>query len=287
MAVGSSEAMSIQSASKPRNARAIATGPASTATEISLLDRLSILASILLTLQPPATGAAAETPAPVEPAGLDAALETSVAADTVANPTAPIEVAHLPETTRADSLSPDGPKGVSHTQLRLAAEASADPLQPMTPSHADAAVAPIVRLGSSTSPALLNIEVVDDKAGSVPLSMEMLVVATPASDVIISPVPGTTFVFTGAAGPDNFDVFVGTGESNTVDFSELTGLVAAADPQPDAEGEAVNSDDSAPNGIYVNLTANGQTVDTAIGRCDGASLATRCQWQGREAAGPS
>ena len=265
MAVGSSEAMSIQSASKPKNARAIATGPASTATEISLLDRLSILASILLTLQPSATGAAAETSAPVEPAGLDAALETSVAADTAANPAAPIEVAHLPETTRADSLSPDGPKGVSHTEQRLAAEASADPLQPMTPSHADAAVAPIVRLGSSTSPALLNIEVVDDKAGSVPLSMETLVVATPASDVIISPVPGTTFVFTGAAGPDNFDVFVGTGESNAVDFSELTGLVAAADPQPDAEGEAVNSDDSAPNGIYVNLTANGQTVDTAIG----------------------
>ena len=136
----------------------------------------------------------------------------------------------------------------------------------MTPSHADAAVVPIVRLGSSTSPALLNIEVVDDKAGSVPLSMETLVVATPASDVIISPVPGTTFVFTGAAGPDNFDVFVGTGEGNTVDFSRLTGLVAAVDPEPDTEGEAVNRDAAAPNGIYVNLTANGQTVDTAVGR---------------------
>ncbi len=172
MAVGSSEAMSIQSASKPKNARAIATGPASTATEISLLDRLSILASVLLTLEQSTTGAAAETPASVAPAGLDAALETSVAADNVANPAAPIEVAHLPETTRADSLFPDGPKGVSHTEQRLAAEASADPLQPMTPSHADAAVAPIVRLGSSTSPTLLNIEVVDDKAGSVPLSME-------------------------------------------------------------------------------------------------------------------
>lgn len=258
--------MSIQSASKPRNARAVATGAASTATEISLLDRLSILASILLTLQPPATGAAAETPAPVERAGLDAALETSVAADNAANPAAPIEVAHLPETTRADSLSPDGPKGVSHTQQRLAAEASADPLQPMTPSHADAAVAPIVRLGSSTSPALLNIEALDDKAGSVPLSMETLLVATPGSDVIISPVPATTFVFTGAAGPDNFDVFVGTGEGNAADFSELTGLVAADDPQPDAEGETVNSDGSAPNGIYVNLTANGQTVDTTVGR---------------------
>ena len=56
MAVGSSEAMSIQSASKPKNARAIATGPASTATEISLLDRLSILASILLTLKQSTTG---------------------------------------------------------------------------------------------------------------------------------------------------------------------------------------------------------------------------------------
>ena len=83
MAVGSSEAMSIQSASKPKNARAIAIGSASTATEISLLDRLSILASILLTLQQSTTGAAAETPASVEPAGLDVALETSVAA---ANP---------------------------------------------------------------------------------------------------------------------------------------------------------------------------------------------------------
>ena len=263
MAVGSSEAMSIQSASKPKHARANATVPASTATEISLLDRLSILASILLSLQPSATGAAAETPAPVEPAGLDAALETSVAA---ANPAAPIEAAHLPETARADSLSPDGSKGISPTKQRLAAEASADPLQPMTPSHADAAVAPIVRLGSSTSPALLNIEVVDNKAGSVPLSMEMLAVATPVSDVIISPVAATTFVFTGAAGPDNFDVFVGTGEGNTADFSQLTDLVAAGDPQPEAEGEAVNSDESAPNGIYVNLTANGQTVDTAVGR---------------------
>jgi hypothetical protein len=258
--------MSIQSASKPKNARAIATGPASTATEINLLDRLSILASILLSLQSSATGAAAETAAPAEPAGLDAALETSVAADNAANPAAPIEVAHLPETTRADSAYPDGPKGVGHTDQRLAAEASADPLQPMTPSHADAAVTPIVRLGSSTSPALLNIEGVDDKAGLVPLSMETLAVATPVSDVIISSVPATTFVFTGAAGPDNFDVFVGTGEGNAADFSELTGLVAAVDPLPDAEGEAVNSDAAAPNGIYVNLTANGQTVDTAVGR---------------------
>ncbi|MFZ0854036.1 MAG: calcium-binding protein [Hyphomicrobiaceae bacterium] len=260
--------MSIQSASKPKNARAIATGPAATATEISLLDRLSILASVLLTLEQSTTGAAAETPASVAPAGLDAALETSVAADHVANPAAPIEVAHLPETTRADSLFPDGPKGVSHTEQRLAAEASADPLQPMTPSHADAAVAPIARLGSSTSPTLLNIEVVDDKAGSVPLSMENLVVATPVSDVIISSVPGTTFVFTGAASPDNFDVFVGTDAPETVDFTKLEGLVARADPdpEPDAEGEAVNSDDSAPNGIYVNLTADGQTVDTAVGR---------------------
>jgi Ca2+-binding RTX toxin-like protein len=258
--------MSIQSASKPKNARAIASASASTATEISLLDRLSILASILLSLQSSATGAAAETLAPIGPAGLDAALETSMAAEHAAALAAPIEVAHLPETARADGLPPDGSKGISHPDQRLAAEAGADPLQPMTPPEADAAVVPIVRLGSSTSPNLLNIAVVDDKGGLVPLSMETLVVATPVSDVIVSPVPATTFVFTGAAGPDNFDVFVGTGEGNTVDFSQLTGLVAAVDPQPDAAGEPVNRDASAPNGVYVNLTANGQTVDTAVGR---------------------
>jgi RTX calcium-binding nonapeptide repeat (4 copies) len=266
MAVGSSETMSIQSASKPKTARAIASASASTATEISLLDRLSILASILLSLQSSATGAAAETPAPVGPAGLDAAPETSVAAEHATAPAAAIEVRHLPETARADSFSPDGSKGISDPGQRLAAEAGADPLQPMTPPQADAAVVPIVRLGSSTSPNLLNIAVVDDKAALVPLSMESLVMATPESDVIISPVPATTFVFTGAAGADNFDVFVGTGEGNTADFSELKGLVARADPEPDTAGEPVNRDVSAPNGIYVNLTANRQTVDTAIGR---------------------
>ena len=60
--------------------------------------------------------------------------------------------------------------------------------------------------------------------------MEKLVVATPVSDVIVSPIPATTFVFTGAPGPGNFDMFVGTGRGNTIDFSQLTDLGRAARP---------------------------------------------------------
>src|SRR5262245_14473909 len=263
--------MSIQSGSKPKNARSVASipaspvAPASTVNEISLLERVSILASILLSLKQSVGSAAAAQAASADTAGQDGAgSDTSAAGDVVINPPQTIEIARLPERLSTDSPAPAASaNSAGIAEHRLAAEAGADPIAPLAPPP-DALLKPIARHGSSTSPSVLKIEVVDDTAGAGPLSLEKLVVATPVSDVVISPVPNTTFVFTGPPGPQNFDIFVGTGRGNTVDFSQLTDL-APANSQPGGVGDAIKQDPSAPNGIFVDLMATDQTVETAIG----------------------
>ena len=268
--MGLSEAMAIQSGSKPKNARSVTSipaspiAPASTVNEIGLLDRVSILASILLSLKQSVGSAAAAQAASAETIGEDGAgSETGAAGDLVISPPQAIEIARLPEKRSTDSPAPAPANSAGMAEHRLAAEAGADPIAPLAPPQ-DALLKPVARHGSSTSPSVLKIEVVDDKAGSAPLSLEKLVVATPLSDVIISPVPKTTFVFTGLPGPQNFDIFVGTGLGNTVDFSQLTDLVPA-NLQPGGAGDAIKQDPSAPNGIIVDLMATDQTVETAIG----------------------
>src|SRR5262249_4212194 len=84
-------------------------------------------------------------------------------------------------------------------------------------------------------------------------------------DIIISPTPATTFLFTGPAAANNFDIFVGTGRGNTVDFSGLTHLAPASNAPQGEAGVVIKSDASAPNGVFVELTATGATVETAAG----------------------
>ncbi len=242
----------------------MASVPAPAISEVSLLDRLAILASIILSLEQPAT--AAEKPGSAEHVGTEpATTDASAPAESAASLPLAFEIARLPDVPSADTAAPEAVKATSSVEQRLAAEAGgADPYLPILPPPADAAAKLIFRHGSSTSPTLLNLEVVDDKAASAALSLEKLVVATPLSDVIVSPIPATTFAFTGAAGPNNFDVFVGTGHGNAVDFSGLTGLLAPASPEQGIPG-ATAHDTSAPNGIFVDLTAHGQTVETASG----------------------
>jgi len=263
--------MSIQSGSKLKHARPGASisaspiAPASTVNEISLLERVSILASILLSLKQSvgSTAAAAEVMA-AEAAGEDGPSSETGAAGEVISPPQAIEIARLPEWLSTDSPSPaQSANPAGFTEHRLAAEAGADPIAPLAPP-ADALLKPIARHGSSTSPSVLKIDVVDDKAGSAPLSLEKLVVATPVSDVIVSPIPATTFVFTGTPGLGNFDTFIGTGRGNTIDFSQLTDLALAASQQGGTEA-ASKQDPSAPNGIFVNLAAKDQAIETANG----------------------
>jgi hypothetical protein len=274
LAVGLSEAMAIQSGSKLKHARPVASvpaspvAPASTVNEISLLDRVSILASILLSLKQSMGSAAAQQAAPEAIAGEEAGSQESAAGDVVISPPQTIEIARLPERLGADShpSGQDSAKSSAAGEYHLAAEAGADPLAPLGLPPADALLKPIARHGSSTSPSVLKIDAVDDKGGSGPLSLEKLVPATPVSDVIVSPIPKTTFVFKGTPGPDNFDVFIATGGNNTADFSglKLTDLVPA-NPQQAEAGAAIKQDTSAPNGIVVDLMANDQTVETAAG----------------------
>jgi Ca2+-binding RTX toxin-like protein len=265
LAVGLSEAMSIQSGSKLKNARPVASipvspiAPASTVNELTLLDRISILASILLSLEQTFAGTAAVAQAAsVEATGGDgASSETGTAGDVVISPPQAIEIARLSERLSTDSHAPTqghaNPAGVG--EYRLAAEAGADPLAPLAPP-ADALLKPIARHGSSTSPSLLKIDVVDDKADPGPLSLEKLVGAPPIGDVIVSPLPKTTFVFTGTPGP-GINAFVGTGRGNTIDFSQITDLAQPA-TQAGAEN-GIKQDTSAPNGVLVNLSAEGPT----------------------------
>jgi Ca2+-binding RTX toxin-like protein len=265
--------MSIQSGSKLKNARPVASipaspiAPASTVNEISLLERVSILASILLSLKQSvgSTAAVAQTAA-AEATGEDgASSETGAAGELVISSAQAIEIARLPESLSTDSHSParGSANPAGFTEHRLAAEAGADPIVP--PLQADAVLKPIAHRGSSTSPSVLKIDVVDDKAGSAPLSLEKLVVATPVSDVIVSPIPKTTFVFTGTPGPDNFDIFVGTGRGNTIDLSQLTELGPPAKPQPAGAGDEVKQDRAAANGFLIDLAATKETVNTAAG----------------------
>src|SRR5262249_30332548 len=174
-------------------------------------------------------------------------------------------VARLGDGPSTDDYGKDGVRGPASPEHRLAAEAGQDPNLPILPPPPDAAVKLILPHGSSTSPTLLKIDVVDDKAGSSVLSLERLVPATPLGDVIVSPIPATNFAFRGAAGPNNFDVFVASGQGNTVDFSGLTGLLAPTTPQQGTAGATTRHDTSAPNGVFVDLTAQSQTVETAIG----------------------
>jgi hypothetical protein len=265
--------MSIQSGSKLKNARPVASipaspkAPASTVNEISLLERVSILASILLSLKQSvgSTAAVAQTAA-AEATGEDgASSQTGAAGEVVISPPQAIEIARLPERLSTDSHSPaqGSANPAGFTEHRLAAEAGADPIAP--PPQAEALLKPIAHRGSSTSPSVLKIDVVDDKAGSAPLSLEKLVVATPVSDVIVSPIPKTTFVFTGTPGPDNFDIFVGTGPGNTIDLSQLTDLGPPAKPQPAGAGDEVKQDPAAANGFLIDLAATNETVNTAGG----------------------
>jgi len=265
--------MSIQSGSKLKNARPVASipaspiAPASTVNEISLLERVSILASILLSLkQSVASTAAVAQTAAAEATGEDgASSQTGAAGEVVISPPQAIEIARLPERLSTDSHSPaqGSANPAGFTEHRLAAEAGADPIAP--PPQADALLKPIAHRGSSTSPSVLKIDVVDDKAGSAPLSLEKLVVATPVSDVIVSSIPKTTFVFTGTPGPDNFDIFVGTGRGNTIDLSQLTDLGPPAKPQPAGAGDEVKQDPAAANGFLIDLAATNETVNTADG----------------------
>jgi hypothetical protein len=258
--------MSRQLGSKPKHARPLASVPAPAAVgEVTLLDRLAILASILLTLEQSATANAAEPSGPVEQVSIEpATAEMSAAAAATTSPPA-LEFTRLGDSPSTDGYTRDGVRTPDGVEQRLAAEAGQDPNLPIVPPPPDAAVKPIVPHGSSTSPTLLKIDVVDDKAGSAALSLEKLVAATPLSDIIVSPIPATNFAFRGAAGPNNFDVFIGTGHGNTVDFSGLTGLLAPSTPQQGTAGAATKHDASAPNGVFVDLTAKSQTVETAIG----------------------
>ena len=272
--MGLSEAMSIQSGSKLKNARAAAgmpaspIAPASKVNEISQLDRMSILASILLSLKQSVGSAAAAQAPSAEPAGEDtASSETGAAGAVVISPPQAFEIARLPERLSTDSSSPaqGGANPAGMAEHRLVAEAGADPLAPLAQPPADALLKPIARHGSSTSPSVLKIDVVDDKAGSAPLSLEKLVVATPVSDVIVSPIPATTFVFTGTPGPGNFDIFIGTGQGNTIDFSQVTDLGLPAKSQQAGAGDEVKQDPAAPNGFLIDLGATKETVATAGG----------------------
>src|SRR4029450_9183994 len=138
--------MSIQSGSKLKNARPVASipaspkAPASTVNEISLLERVSILASILLSLKQSvgSTAAVAQTAA-AEATGEDgASSQTGAAGEVVISPPQAIEIARLPETLSTDRHShAEGtatPAGC--TGDRLAAEAGADPIAP--PPQAEA-----------------------------------------------------------------------------------------------------------------------------------------------------
>jgi hypothetical protein len=258
--------MSKQAGSKLKNARPVASVQASAVNEINLLERVSILASILLSLKQSASGAAAAEGFAVETlAGEATSGDNGAAPGGVGKAFQPLEIARLPETVRTEDQHKPRPGSAGVGEHQLAAESNSDPLQPIAPAQADAALRPIAR-GSSTSPALLKIEVVDDTAGSTPLSLEKLVPATPVSDIIISSVPATTFLFTGPAGPNNFDIFVGTGPGpNTVDFSGLEGLAAASNPVQGEGGVVIRQDASAPNGVFVDLTATAATVETALG----------------------
>ena len=256
--------MSKQAGSKLKNARPVASVQASAVNEISLLERVSILASILLSLKQSTGGAAAAEGFAAETLAGEATTGDIGAPEGVAKAFQPLEIARLPETVRTEDQHETRPGSAGVGEHRLAAESNTDPLQPIAPAQADAALKPIAR-GSSTSPALLKIEVVDDEAGS-PLSLEKLVPATPVSDIIISSVPATTFLFTGPAGPNNFDIFVGTGQGpNTVDFSGLEGLAAATNQVQGEGGVVIRQDASAPNGVFVDLTATAATVETAVG----------------------
>ena len=265
--------MSIQTGSKLKNARPVASIPASpiaaaaTVNEIGQLDRMSILASILLSLKQSVGSAAAGQAAAVEATVAAApSSETDAAGDVVISPPQVIEIARLPQALGTDSASPAQTKPTPGGDYHLAAEAGADPLVPLAPP-VDALLKPVARHGSSTSPSVLKIDLVDDKASSAPLSLERLVVATPVSDVIVSPIPATTFVFTGIPGPGNFDSFIGTGRGNTIDLSQVTlaDLGPPAKPQDAGAGEAVKQDPAAPNGFLVDLSATSETVDTAGG----------------------
>jgi hypothetical protein len=263
--------MSIQTGSKLKNARPVASipaspiAPASTVNEIGQLDRMSILASILLSLKQSVASAAAGQAAAAEATEAAAPSgDTAAAGDVVISPPQVIEIARLPEERTVSA--PPAQATPATGQYHLAAEAGADPLVPLTPP-VDALLKPVARHGSSTSPSVLKIDLVDDKAGSAPLSLEKLVVATPVSDVIISPTPATTFVFTGIPGPENFDSFIATGRGNAIDLSHVTlaDLGPPAKPHEAGPGEAVKQDPAAPNGFLVDLSATSETVDTAAG----------------------
>jgi RTX calcium-binding nonapeptide repeat (4 copies) len=256
--------MAKQAGSKLKNGRPIASVTASTVNEISLLERVSLLASILLSLKASTTEAAAAEGFAAETLAGEATTDSGAASEGIGKPFQPLEIARLPETTAEDQLESRA-GGAGTGEHRLAAESNADPLQPIAPAQADAALKAIAR-GSSTSPALLKIEVVAEETGSAPLSLEKLVPATPVSDIIIRPIPATTFLFTGPAGPNNFDIFIGTGRGpNTVDFSGLEGLLAAVNPIRGEGGIVIRQDASAPNGVFVDLSANAATAETAVG----------------------
>jgi RTX calcium-binding nonapeptide repeat (4 copies) len=258
--------MSKQAGSKHKTARPMTSAAVPSVNELSLLERVSILASILLSLKQASGGAlAADALVADSVAGEATSGDFSPSPDTFGKAFQPLEIARLPETTRAEVQYEPRASSAGTGEHRLAAESNTDPLQALQSAQADAALKPIARHGSSTSPAVLKIEVVDDKVGSAPLSIEKLVPATPVSDIVISPVPATTFLFTGAAGPNNFDIFVGTGRGNTVDFSGLKELAPATNAVQGEAGVVIKQDASAPNGVFVDLSAQGTTVATAAG----------------------
>ena len=260
--------MSTRSGSKAKIVRPMPSVPAaSTISDINLLDRLSILASILLSLDTSTAAAADERSQASEPEATTPDLMAGAGSGSLP----PTDLARLPGSGTASGAQ-DAAREQAGADHRFTAQAGSDAVQPTPSPQADAGLRSLLAAhGSSTSPTLLKLDGVDDKAGSAALSLEKLaletlVVATPGSDVITSPTAATTFAFTGLAGPNNFDVFVGTGEGNGVDFSGLTGLQVPTQPPLQIPGTvAVNRDTTAPNGVLVDLTASGQTVATAAG----------------------
>src|SRR5262245_28344167 len=178
--------MSKQAGSKMKNERPLASVPAPVVNEINLLERVSILASVLLSLKQSTTAAAAADAVAAETVtGEGTTGDVIVQSEKTFQP---LEIVRLPETMHTEVQPEARPSSTGAAEYRLAAESNTDPLQPLA-GQADAALKPIARHGSSTSPSVLKIEAVDDKVGSAPLSIEKLVPATPVSDIIISPVP--------------------------------------------------------------------------------------------------
>ncbi len=122
--------------------------------------------------------------------------------------------------------------------------------------------------GSSTSPAVLESTLTASSAETQVSALAAAAVAATASptlgttttagaDFLRAAAQGATFKFTGPAGWDNFDVYIGQGGGTTVDFS---GLIVTPLPQvkTGTDGPLIAFPGPAPQqftGVFVDLTA--------------------------------